>query len=102
MTLEASRQASTATLSNSHYLTGTCSFEKYSPVIFFRTPVNNIMDIKLGNVMIPKAASPNAHIVSSSAIPPTKVKKTYTYKYGTIAFHQIGKLQLYCHKMTMQ
>ena len=34
------------------------------------------MDIKLGNVIIPKAASPNAHIASSSAIPPTKVKKS--------------------------
>ena len=42
----------------------------------FNAPVKRIIDIKLGNVIIPRAASPKAQIASSSAMPPIKTNKT--------------------------
>ena len=59
-----------------HFLWGTCSIEKYSFDMVFNAPVKRTIDIKLGNVIIPRAASPKAQIASSSAMPPIKTNKT--------------------------
>jgi len=47
---------------------------KYSFVIVFKAPVRNIMDMRLGKVIKPRAASPKAHTASILALAPMNTK----------------------------